>query len=256
MRRRLPRLVAGLLLGLTLLAAREPQLVPDVSQRHVEIRYSFTGAELLLFGAILYPDELSRARNADIVVVVRGPTRSIMVREKQKIGGIWVNAATMRYRSAPSFYSVASSRPLKDIVGERTAAIYELGVGNLQLSPASDEASTAATDRFEKGYIDLLTRNGLFQQEGRGVEITDGALYRAHIRLPAKVPVGHYSAETFLIRDGHIIAAAVRDIEISKTGFERFVAVAADHWPWTYGISAMLISLLSGWAAATLFRRL
>ena len=38
------------------LAQAQPRLVPDVSQRHVEIRYSFTGAELLLFGAILYPN--------------------------------------------------------------------------------------------------------------------------------------------------------------------------------------------------------
>ncbi|WP_221794730.1 TIGR02186 family protein [Aquisediminimonas sediminicola] len=250
------RALICLLLGVTLTAAGEPQLVPDVSQRNVEIRYSFTGAELLLFGAIIYPDALSRKRDADIVVVLRGPTNSIIVREKQKIGGIWVNAATMRYRSAPSFYAMASSRPLHDIVGERTAAIYELGVGNLQLSPASNEATGEETDRFERGFIDLLKRASLFQESENGVEITDGALYRAHIRLPARVPVGHYSAETFLIRDGHIIAAAVRDIEISKTGFERFVAVAADKWPWTYGIAAMLISLLSGLGAAALFRRL
>jgi hypothetical protein len=48
-----------------------------------------------------------------------------------------------RFRSAPAFYAVASSRPLGQIVDESTAAIYELGVGNLQLSPgvgvASDE---------------------------------------------------------------------------------------------------------------------
>ena len=35
--------------------ALAPTLVPDVSQRNIEIAYSFTGAELLLFGAILYP---------------------------------------------------------------------------------------------------------------------------------------------------------------------------------------------------------
>ena len=47
-------LLAPLLLGQAPPAA-EPRLVPDVSQRHIEIRYSFSGAELLLFGAILYP---------------------------------------------------------------------------------------------------------------------------------------------------------------------------------------------------------
>jgi len=54
----------------------KPVLVPDVSQRAIEIAYSFTGADLLLFGAILYPGGRVPAgeKPADIVVVVKGPT--------------------------------------------------------------------------------------------------------------------------------------------------------------------------------------
>jgi uncharacterized protein (TIGR02186 family) len=248
-------MAVALCAGAMLTGAREPQLVPDVSERNVEILYSFTGAELLLFGAILYPDDAARQTGADIVVVLRGPVQSIIVREKQKVGGIWVNADMMRYRSAPSFYAMASSRPLGKIVDERTAAIYELGVENLQLSPASG-ASPEDEARFETGYIDLLNRNQLFQQSPNGVEITQGALYRAHLRLPARVPVGRYTAETFLIRDGRVIAAAVRDITISKSGFERFVTVAAERWSWSYGFAAVAISLLSGLLAAAAFRRM
>src|SRR3546814_5107488 len=47
-----------LLLG----AAAKPMLVPDVSQRSVEIYYSFSGAELLLFGAIIYPEDRKSTR--------------------------------------------------------------------------------------------------------------------------------------------------------------------------------------------------
>jgi len=50
--KRLVSLLAGLPL---LLGASEPRLVPDVSNTQVDIAYSFTGADLLLFGAILYP---------------------------------------------------------------------------------------------------------------------------------------------------------------------------------------------------------
>ena len=46
----------------------------------------------------------------------------------------------MRYRSAPSFYAIASSKPIEKIVDERTRAIYELGVESLQLSPAGQNA--------------------------------------------------------------------------------------------------------------------
>ncbi|PNB44465.1 hypothetical protein C1X73_35910, partial [Pseudomonas sp. FW305-130] len=74
----------------------------------------------------------------DIVVVVKGPVQSILVREKQKLGGlIWVNASRLRYRSAPSFYAIASSKPIARMLDARTRAIYELGLSSLQLSPAS-----------------------------------------------------------------------------------------------------------------------
>ena len=45
------------------------------------------------------------------------------------------------------------------------------------------------------------------------------------------MPVGTYTAETFLIDDKRVLAAATRDIEIGKSGFERFVALAARRQP-------------------------
>jgi hypothetical protein len=52
-----------------LIAADKPMLVPDVSARQVQIRYSFVGAQLLLFGAIAYPDGRMPQRPADVVTV-------------------------------------------------------------------------------------------------------------------------------------------------------------------------------------------
>jgi len=236
------------------LAQAEPRLVPDVSQRDIEIRYSFSGAELLLFGAILYPGGLTPQATPDIAVVLKGPLERIVLREKQKVAGIWMNVERVRFRSAPSFYAVASSRPLARLVDERTAAIYELGLNNLQLSPGGG-ASADTLRRFEQGLIDLRRRNQLYAEYPHGVEISEGVLYRARISIPARVPVGTYTAETFLIRDGRVIAGAAREIRIEKLGFEGFVALAAERWSLTYGIVAVALSLLLGWAASALFQR-
>src|SRR6185436_18575433 len=86
--RRLRVLVLALLSPLALGQA-EPRLVPDVSQRNIEIRYSFSGAELLLFGAILYPGGRKPEATPDIAVVLKGPLERIVLREKQKVAGIW-----------------------------------------------------------------------------------------------------------------------------------------------------------------------
>ncbi len=244
------RRTALALVPLLLTAQAKPVLVPDVSQRNIEIAYSFTGAELLLFGAILYPGgRLPRgAAPTDVVIVVKGPTQSIVIREKEKVAGIWVNAGKLRYRSAPSFYAVASSRPLDRLVDARTRAIYELGLDSLQLSPAS-AAPAPVQDRFTRGLVEQRTRTGLFYEAPGAVEITDGVLYRARVAIPARVPVGRFTAETFLIRDGRVLAAAVRDIDIRKSGLERFVAQAADRHSILYGLSAVALSVLLGWAA-------
>lgn len=242
------------LLAPLLIAADKPVLVPDISARNVQIRYSFTGAQLLLFGAVVYPGGRSPDHQTDIVVVLRGPVQPILVREKKKIAGIWMNDDSNRFRSAPSFYAVASSRPLTDLVDERTAAIYELGVHNLQLSPGGG-ALPEKERRFEAGLLDLRRRANLFSESPRGVEITNGVLYRATITIPSQVPVGTYTAETFLIERHKVIAAATRDIEINKSGFERYVALAARRHRLLYGLTAVGMSLFLGWAAAAAFRR-
>ncbi|MDQ3075145.1 MAG: TIGR02186 family protein [Pseudomonadota bacterium] len=242
------------LLAPLLIGAAEPVLVPDVSARAIEIRYSFSGAQLLLFGAILYPGGRVPNRPADIVVVLKGPVEPIVVREKRKIAGIWMNADKNRFRSAPSYYAVASSRPLRELVDERTAAIYELGLQDLQLSPGGG-ALRDKERRFETGLLDLRKRQGLYAEHSEGVEITDDVLYRAQIAIPSQVPVGTYTAETFLIDRGKVIAAATREVEIGKSGFERYVALAARQHGFLYGLAAVLLSLGLGWGAAMAFGR-
>ena len=254
------RALIALLLAPLLMAQAKPVLVPDISSRRIEIRYSFTGAELLLFGAILYPGGRAPSRPADIVVVLRGPVEPILVREKQKIAGIWMNAESNRFRSAPSFYAVASSQPIDKLLDERTASIYEIGLRNLQLSPGGG-ALPEKDRRFEAGLIDLRRREGLYAEHPKGVEISEGVLYRASISIPSQVPVGAYVAETFLIdrpspdKPGRVLAVATKEIEIGKSGFERFVAMAARRHAFLYGLVAVLLSLGLGWAAAAVFRR-
>ena len=244
------------LLALTplLLGAAGPRLVPDVSSRSIQIVYSFNGAQLLLFGAILYPGGRVPARPADVVVVLKGPVQPIVVRQKQKIAGIWMNADSNRFRSAPSYYAVASSRPIKDLVDERTAAIYELGLQNLQLSTGGGGLPDKER-RFEAGLLDLKRRQMLYSENPSGVEISEHVLYRARLFIPSQVPVGTYTAETFLIDRGKVIAAATRDVEIGASGFERFVAQSARRHEFLYGIASVLLSLGLGWAAAMVFRK-
>ncbi|UOR16828.1 TIGR02186 family protein [Qipengyuania aquimaris] len=233
---------------------RDPVLVPEVSQHDVQVRQGFTGTELLLFGAVL--DPAGRAgQDYDIVVVLKGPAEPIRLREKERFAGVWVNADSNDFRSVPSYFAVASSRPISDIVDDKTAAIYEFGTRYIQLSP-SGSIDPQEQLRFALGLVDLKRRQGLYKEDFGGVQISEGVLYQARISLPSNVTTGTYSAETFAVTRGRVIASAVSEVEVRKVGFERFVEVSANEWGLAYGLIAVLISVLMGWGAGRLFARL
>ena len=71
------------------------------------ITTGFAGTNVLLFGAV--------DGQGDVVVVVRGPDRPVTIHRKSRVLGIWANTAQMTFERAPSFYAVASSRPLNEI---------------------------------------------------------------------------------------------------------------------------------------------
>jgi len=246
------RAILALMALVLLTGARDPILVPEVSQHEVRLRQGFTGTELLLFGAILSPDGSRAARDYDVVVVLKGPTQSIVVREKRKIAGIWINADSTELRSAPSYYAIASTKPIAEIVDEKTAAIFELGLSWLQLSPigAIDPLEQL---RFAEGLVDLNLRNGLYRSQEGEVSITEEVLYQARINLPSSVPTGTYAAETFAMHDGRVVASASSTVEVRKLGFERAIANFAENQPVLYGLIAVMISIMMGWLAGRLF---
>ena len=246
------RALLALLCLLLLGGARDPILVPEVSQHEVQVRQGFRGTELLLFGAILTPDGTRAGQDYDIVVVLKGPTRSIILREKQRIAGIWVNAESTEFRSAPTFFALASSKPISRIVDDKTAAIYELGLPWLQLSPIG-AYNPKEQARFSAGLVDLMQREQLYKDDSKGVKISEQVLYQARIKLPSSVQTGTYTAETFAITKGRVVASAIARVEVKKLGFERAVAQFAEYNGFFYGLLTVALSVAMGFMAGRLF---
>lgn len=242
------------LAAFALMGQRDPVLVPEVSQHEVQVRQGFVGQELLLFGAILDPSG-GPGEEYDIVVVLKGPSEPIRLREKERFAGVWINAESSDFRSVPSYFAVASSRPINEIVDDKTAAIYEFGTDYIQLSP-SGSIEPAVERRFAAGLVDLKRRQGLYREDFGGVQINEGVLYQARIELPSNVTTGTYSAETFAVTRGRVIASAVSEVEVRKVGFERVVENGANNWGLAYGLLAVMLSVGMGWGAGRLFAKL
>ena len=240
-------LLAGFVVFPTSRALQAEPLVADLSDHLIAITTGFTGAEVLLFGATDGP--------GDVVVLVRGPTGRAVVRRKDRIFGIWVNSGFLDFREVPNFYAVASSRPLAQLLTPEMAQRYGIGLANLSMRPDSDTPGPTAGDMLQ-ALTRIKIREGLFQPDAGKVTFLGARLFRVDFRFPANVPTGSYLVEILLIRDGQIASAQTTPLVVSKIGVGADIFEFAHRHAAAYGIIAIIMALLAGWAAHLVFRRI
>lgn len=243
-------LALGALLAVGIGAAplRAAPLVVDISQHLVGIATDFSGSEVLLFGAI--------DGEGDVVVIVRGPTRPLVMHRKSRVFGVWVNSATMTFDRAPSFYTIAASRPLEEIAPAPVRARHELGLEHVKIELPAAKASPNLRQEWREGLIRNQQRLGLYRADVGRVTFLGNQLFRVRFALPANVPTGSYQVLVYLLRQGRVISAQTTPLFVSKVGLEAEVFDFAHRQSALYGIIAILLALVAGWAGNAIFRKL
>jgi uncharacterized protein (TIGR02186 family) len=237
-----------LLMMLLLLApsVRAEELVADLTNHLIAITTGFTGASVVLFGATDGP--------GDVVAAVRGPDREITVRRKSRVAGIWANTKEVTFVRVPSYYAVAASRPINEILSPATAAFYQLGVENLKLEAQSDTPS-AILDLFRSALERDQQNAGLFASRMGKIDFLGERLFRTTISFPKNVPTGTYLVEVFLVRDKDVVSGQTTPLVVSKVGLDAAVYEFSNRQPGFYGAIAVLTAMVAGWLASLPFRR-
>jgi uncharacterized protein (TIGR02186 family) len=255
-----PGCALALLIGLLACAgpAAAERLVSSLSNHQVHITSSFTGEDLVLFGAA-EPDSLAalRRRNYDLVVTVAGPRQSMVTRRKERVLGLWVNVESRAFVNPPSYLAVLSNRPVDQIAAPDVLRRLQIGLDNYPLSQriTAGTAEMAVSDPFRSAFLRRKMEQGLYYQQPNAVTFLTATLYRAAIPLPANVPTGTYEVEVRLFSEGTLVARATSALETKKAGLEQFIADAARDHGILYGLATSIMALLTGWFASVLFRR-
>jgi uncharacterized protein (TIGR02186 family) len=230
------------------------ELVTDMSSTGIELRHSFTGATLTLFGAIKSsPRDLDQTAY-DVVLVVKGAPRAFTVRKKERVLGIWVNAKALTFAAAPGYYSVASTRPLAEIANPPILAALKIGAQHHFTGP-SREISADELEAFIAGFIENRRRAGLYRSGDDRMEIRSGTLFKADFFFPSNVPSGAYEATAYLFRKGRMLSETHEVITVGTIGFERTIFTLAYQYPALYGLLAVILAIGFGWAATVVIQK-
>ncbi len=229
--------------------AHANSLAADVSERLIAITTAFVGGNVVVFGAI---DEAK----GDIVITMEGPRQNQMVRRKSRIAGIWINRDRVEFEEVPSYYAIASSRPLEEIAPPSVRQRFRLGVDHLA-PRIVDGAGFDAAERaeFASALIRSKQKIGLYSEEPAQVTFPGAKLFRATFGFPANVPPGHYRIEVLRLKDGQVTGAHQSSLQISKVGMEAEIFDFARQRSALYGMMAIVIAVAAGWLAGVVFRR-
>jgi uncharacterized protein (TIGR02186 family) len=236
--------------------AQVQPLVADLSKHLVAITTAFTGTDVLLFGATDGP--------GDVVMVVRGPSRSEVVRRKEHMGVIWANGESVVFDDVPTFYRVASNRPMEDFARPEVLARHQIGVERVTLPIRDDYLYDADTQaQFREAFLRLKRNKGLYGVGGDGpvnvedarISMLDNRLFRVNLYFPANVPVGSYIVEVYLFREGEVVSAEITPLVISKIGIGAELFDFAHNQAVVYGVASVILAVAAGWLAGVAFRK-
>jgi uncharacterized protein (TIGR02186 family) len=222
------------------------ELVADLSDHLIAIDSEFTGTDLLVFGAI--------EGEGDIVVLVRGPRSSVVVREKARVFGIWLNASSVTFDNVPSFYALATSRPPEEMLDADMRRLNEIGLDQLRLEPEPGTDIADIAD-FRDALVHLRQKIGLYSSEPGKVSFLGPRLFRTAIHFPAAVPVGRYTVDVILVRDGQVVQSFSPPLTVDKAGLGADIFDFAHNDAALYGLLAVIGAAIAGFLGSLLFRR-
>ncbi|NHB76265.1 TIGR02186 family protein [Rhodobacter calidifons] len=243
----------ALYLLLALPAAAQEVIVAGLSQNRVSITADFDGSEILIYGAVKREAPPPEGGPIEVIITVEGPSTPVAVRRKGRVAGIWVNTASVRIDSAPSFYAVASTGPLRHILSDTENLRHGITIDRV-IRAIGISAEADRSGEFVEALMRVRTGEGRYRVLEGKVELTEDTLFRTDIVLPSNLTEGEYKVRLFLLRAKQVIASQERVIGVRKEGLERFLFNLAQERPLIYGLLSLVLAAVAGWGASTAFR--
>ncbi len=227
------------------------KVVAALSQNRVSITANFSGSEIFVFGAVKREAPAKQGR-LDVIVEITGPTAPVRVRRKDRLFGIWVNHAEVEVDQAPSFYALAATGPLDEVLTYTEDLRHRIGIDHQVRM--TDPGPVTHPQEFRRAVMRLRQRAGLYFDVPWGVQVVDGTLFTTHIGLPSNLVEGDYTARVFLLHDRQVTDVFRTVIDVRKVGLERWVYTLSRERPALYGALSILLALAAGWTASEAFR--
>jgi uncharacterized protein (TIGR02186 family) len=229
------------------------EIVLGLSADEVAITATFDGSDILIFGAVKRDGPPADPVPLEVIITVSGPLTPVEVRFKERRFGLWINTQAAAVDAAPSFYAVATTAPLDQILTDTEDLRNAISIPRAIRSVGQDVENT---EDYTAALIRIRAGQGLYRIMDGDIDFEQETLFRTQIRLPANLIEGAYDTRIFLTRNGRVIDSFETLIDVRKVGLERWLFNLAQDQPLAYAALALALAVGAGWAASAAFQAL
>ncbi len=219
----------------------------DLSQNNIKIKTDFNGKEIIIFG-ILNDDQ-------ETLITIKGPNKKALIQKKERILGFWFNTKQITYNKVPSIFFIASSANLEDILPMSTIIKEELSFNLLLENKLSQRnfISDISLKNWQDNFVRIKKNKSLFKQYN--VEKIENKLFQTSVFFQAEAIPWKYKVQVYQIKNNIILNKKEKILTLQKSGIGSQIYDFAHKNAAAYGFFTIIFAILSGFLAATLFRR-
>ncbi|MBU4234661.1 MAG: TIGR02186 family protein, partial [Desulfobacterales bacterium] len=190
------------------------------------------------------------------VIEITGPAATEHLMRKGRRGGLWMNVGGLEVQGAPSLYLASSTTPpLLKVPPEEATWGYPALKKQIRFAGRVEQREREMfLDQFfqlkESEEVYAIFPGTLKVKGGSG----DSQTVTGAFPLPTKVKPGAYRVCLTVVQGGQVIAKQCSDLKVAMVGFPAMLASLAYEHGATYGILAVIIAIVTGFAMGYLFK--
>jgi uncharacterized protein (TIGR02186 family) len=222
-----------------------------VEPANIPITFFYHGQKLTISG--------TSASNDDLIIKISSPAADVAMKYKEKVGGlVWMKKGSYEFKDVPAVYLLHSTAALDRILSPEEQQRNLLGYKALIAHAKAEDSNGKEVD---KKWLDQFIH---FKEAEKVYNVQEGTVVRQHgndgntftlsVDWPFQAPPGTYNIEVMAVRDGIVVDSSSTSFTVERQGITATLSKMAFDKAAIYGIMAIAIALVAGFAVGALFK--
>jgi uncharacterized protein (TIGR02186 family) len=198
-------------------------------------------------------------QGTDLVIKITSEGGHHTLRQKGRVGVLWMNVGTLKFEHVPSVYFLQSTKNIDDILPPGEQLKYGLGYKALaEESEITPLKNPAEKETWFNEFLKYKKASRVYSVASGNISLTekDGKQnYYIKMDWPYQAAPGEYLVNVYSVKDKKVVEQAQTKVVVQQVGIVKSLAGMAKNNGAFYGLISVLAALGAGFGVGLIFRK-